>query len=377
MIRSLCPVLICALAVVLATSSCARKSETIKIGEFASLTGKEATFGQASHKGTLMAVEEINAAGGLLGRQLELVTEDDQSKSGEAATAVKKLISRDKVVAVIGEVASSRSLEAAPVCQNAKVPMISPSSTAPEVTATGDYIFRVCFIDPFQGTVMAKFAKDTLKLRKVALLTSISSAYSVGLARYFKDRFIADGGTLALEQRYSEGDKDFRAQLTAIRAAGVDGVFIPGYYTEAALICRQARDLGLTIPLFGGDGWESPELVHIGGKAVEGSYFVTHYSPENSDPFVADFNERFRKRWGNVSDTLTGLGYDAVKMLADAITRAGTTENTKLRDALAATKNFKGVTGNITLDPQRNPTKSAVILIVKDGRFQFVESIAP
>jgi branched-chain amino acid transport system substrate-binding protein len=371
------PALISILAAALLAGSCTRQSESIKIGEFASLTGKEATYGQASHKGTILAIEEINAAGGILGQKLELITEDDQSKSGEAATVVKKLISRDKVVAVIGEVASSRSLEAAPICQNARIPMISPSSTAPEVTAMGDYIFRVCFIDPFQGTVMAKFARGTLKLRTVALLTSVSSPYSVGLARYFKERFAADGGTVVLEQRYSEGDKDFRAQLTAIRAAGVDGLFIPGYYTEAALICRQARELGLSIPIFGGDGWESPELVNIGGKAVEGAHFVTHYSPENSDPFVADFNQRFRKRWGNVSDTLTGLGYDAVMMLADAIKRAGTTERTKLRDALAATKNFKGVTGTITLDAQRNPTKSAVILVVKDGRFQFVESIAP
>ena len=365
------------LAVSMLVGSCARKSETIRIGEYASLTGKEATYGQASHKGTVLAIEEINAAGGVLGKKLELFTEDDQSKSGEAATVVKKLISRDKVIAVIGEIVSSRSLEAAPICQHAKIPMISPSSTAPEVTMIGDYIFRVCFIDPFQGTVMAKFAKGTLKLRKVALLTSVSSAYSVGLAKYFKERFDADGGTVAIEQRYSEGDKDFRAQLTAIKAANVEGIFVPGYYTEAALICRQARDLGLTVPLFGGDGWESPELVSIGGKAVEGTHFVTHYSPENKDPFVAGFNERFQKRWGNVSDTLTGLGYDAAKMLANAIERAGTTDGHKLRDALGSTKNFKGVTGTITLDAERNPTKSAVILMVKDGTFQFVESIAP
>jgi branched-chain amino acid transport system substrate-binding protein len=357
--------------------SCTKRSDSIRIGEFASLTGKEATYGQASHKGTQLAVEEINAAGGVLGRKLELLTEDTQSKSGESATVVKKLISRDKVDAIVGEVASSRSLEAAPICQNAKVPMISPSSTAPEVTAQGDYVFRVCFIDPFQGTVMAKFTKDTLKLRKVALLTSVSSAYSVGLAKYFKERFTADGGTVALEQRYSEGEKDFRAQLTAIRAAGVEGIFIPGYYAEAALICRQARDLGLTIPIFGGDGWESPELVEIGGKAVEGTHFVTHYSPQNKDPAVVAFNERFQKRWGNVSDTLTGLGYDSVMMLADAIKRAGTTESAKVRDALAATKNFKGVTGSITLDAQRNPTKSAVVLQVRNGKFEFVESIDP
>jgi branched-chain amino acid transport system substrate-binding protein len=199
----------------------------------------------------------------------------------------------------------------------------------------------------------------------------------VGLARYAKERCAAGGGTGALEPRYSEGDKDFRAQLTAITAANVDGIFVPGYYSEAALICRQARDLGITVPLFGGDGWESPELVEIGGRAVEGAHFVTHYSPENQDPAVVAFNQRFQKRWGNVSDTLTGLGYDAVMMLADALKRAGTTEGAKLRDAIASTKNFKGVTGLITLDEQRNPTKSAVVLAVKDGKFQFVQSIAP
>jgi branched-chain amino acid transport system substrate-binding protein len=370
--RSWFPLLFLSLA-----ASVANGQGTIKVGEFASMTGKEATYGQASHKGTLLAVEEVNAAGGVLGQKLELILEDNQSKAGESGTIVKKFISRDKVIAVLGEVASNRSLEAAPICQNAKIPMITPSSTSPEVTAKGNYIFRVCFIDPFQGTVMAKFAKNSLKLRKVGLLTSVSSAYSVGLAKYFRERFTADGGTVVLEQKFAEGDKDFRAQLTAIRAAGVEGVFIPGYYAEAALICRQARDLGLNIPLFGADGWESPELVQIGGGAVEGTYFATHYSPENKDPVVARFNTRFRERWGNVSDTLTGLGYDSVMMLVDAIKRAGTTDGPKLRDALAATKNFKGVTGTITLDAQRNPTKSAVVLLVKNGKFQFVESIDP
>ncbi len=357
--------------------SCAKESATIKIGEFASMTGKEATYGQASHKGTLLAIEEINAAGGVLGKKLELLTEDNQSKPGESATIVKKFISRDKVVAVLGEVASSRSLEAAPICQTAKIPMITPSSTSPKVTEAGDYIFRVCFIDPFQGTVMAKFAKNTLRVRKVALLTSVSSAYSVGLAKYFKERFAADGGTIVLEQKFSEGDKDFRAQLTAIKAAGIEGIFVPGYYAEAALICKQAQDLGIAVPIFGADGWESPELVEIGGRAVEGTYFATHYSPDNRDATVVAFNEKFRKRWGDVSDTLTGLGYDSVMMLADAMKRAGTTDAAALRNALAATKDFRGVTGTITLDAQRNPTKSAVVLQVKDGKFVFVESIAP
>lgn len=354
-----------------------RAEDTIKIGEFASMTGKEATFGQTSHRGALLAIEEVNAAGGVLGRKLELLTEDDQSKPGEAATIVKKFISRDKVVAVLGEITSGRSLEAAPVCQNAKIPMMSPGATAPEVTQKGSYIFRACFIDPFAGTIMAKFARDSLKVHRAAVLSSVSSAQSVGLAKFFRERFTADGGIVVLEQRFAEGDKDFRAQLTAIRAAGVDGVFVPAYYTEAALICKQARNLGLTVPLFGTDGWESPELIALGGTAVEGCFIGTHYSPENQSPAVVAFNERFRQRWGDASNALSALGYDAAMLLADALRRAGTTDGAKLRDALAATEGFHGATGTITFDAQRNPTKSAVVLTVKNGRFAFVQDVTP
>ena len=245
------------------------------------------------------------------------------------------------------------------------------------VTAKGNYIFRVCFIDDFQGTVMAKFAKESLKLNHVALLSSVSSAQAVGLVKYFRERFMADGGAIAAEQKYGEGDKDFRAQLTAIKAAGVEGVFVPGYYAEAALICKQARDLGLTVPLFGTDGWESSELISIGGAAVEGCYLVTHYSPENQSPAVVAFNERFRKRWGIDTNALSALGYDSAMVLADAIKRAGTTDGAKLRDALAETKNFPGATGSITFDAQRNPTKSADVLTVKNGRYAFVQDVHP
>ncbi len=355
----------------------AHAQNTIKIGEYASLTGKEATYGQAAHRGTLLAIEEANAAGGVLGRKLELVVEDTQSKPGESATVVKKLISRDKVVALLGEIASSRTLEAAPIAQNAKIPLITPGSTNPEVTAKGNYIFRVCFMDSFQGTVMAKFARGSLKLSRVAVLSSVSNAQSVGLSRFFKQRFAADGGTVVLEQKYAEGDKDFRAQLTAIKAAGIEGIFVPGYSAEAALICKQARDLGISVPLFGIDGWESSELLSIGGKAVEGTYFSTHYSAESQDPAVTAFNARFQQRWGAGTDALSALGYDSALVLIDALKRAGTTESAKLREALAATKNFRGVTGTISFDDQRNPTKSAVVLTVKDGKFRFVETVAP
>ena len=351
--------------------------ETIRIGEYASLTGKEAAYGQTAHKGTLLAIEEINARGGVLGQKLELLTEDNQSKQGESATAVKKLISRDHVVALLGEVASIRSLEAAPVAQNAKIPMVAPASVNSRVTETGDYIFRVCFVDFFQGNVLAKFVEDHLRVRRVAVLTSVSNAYSVGMAKIFRKRFTADGGEIVAEQKYSEGDKDFRAQLTAIKAAGADAIFASGYYTEAALICVQARQLGLTMPIFGGDGWDAPTLLEIGGAAMEGTYFSTHYSPDNPSPVVQNFNQRYRARWGEMPDAWAALGYDSASVLVDAIVRAGVTDPKKIRDALATTKDFPAVTGQITIDAKRNASKSAVILTIKDGKYQFVTSVAP
>ena len=369
--------LVAAAAALVALSAPAFSQETIKIGEYASLTGKEAAFGQSSHKGTLLAIEDANAAGGVLGRQVELVSDDNQSKQGESATIVKKLIFRDKVVGVLGEVASMRSLEAAPICQVYKVPMISPSSTNPRVTQIGNYIFRVCFIDPFQGTVMAKFAKETLKMHRVALVTSVSSAYSVGLSKYFRERFTGDGGEVAIEQKYTEGDKDFNAQLTAIKAANVEGIYVSGYYTEAALICKQARELGITVPLFGGDGWEAPELVEIGGAAVEGCYYSTHFSPQVDTPEVKAFVAKFRARYGETPDAMAALGYDSAGVMLDAIRRAGSTEGPAIRDALAATKDYDGVTGVTTMDRERNASKAAVVIMVKDGKFKFVQSVAP
>jgi branched-chain amino acid transport system substrate-binding protein len=350
----------------------------IKIGEFASLTGKEATFGTSSHEGTLLGVEQINAAGGVLGKKLELLTEDDLSKAGEPATVVNKLISRDGVVAILGEVASSRSLEAAPICQQSHIPMISPSSTNPKVTETGDYIFRVCFIDPFQGTVMANFATKTLKAKKVAIFTDVKSDYSKGLAKFFKERFLANGGQIVAELDFNGGDKDFKAQLTAIKAAEPDAVFVPGYYTDVALICIQAKQLNLTVPLFGGDGWESDQLVQIGQDAVEGNYFSTHYAPAletvKSKMFVAAYEQRFG---GKVPDAMAALGYDSVMILADAIKRAGTTDGPKVRDAIAATRDFDGVTGKTSINEKRDAVKPAVILQVTNGKFKYIETVNP
>jgi branched-chain amino acid transport system substrate-binding protein len=351
--------------------------EPIKIGQFASITGKEASLGQSSNNGTMMAIDDLNAAGGVLGRPLLLVTEDTQSKPGETATVVKKLISRDKVIALLGEVASSRSLEAAPIAQAAKIPMISPASTNPKVTETGAYIFRTCFIDPFQGPVMARFARERLKAKRVALVVSNSSAYSIGLAKFFREAFVANGGTIVLEQKYSEGDKDFKAQLTAIKAAGVDAVFNPGYYNEGALIVRQARDLGLTLPIFGADSWEAEALIELGGKAVEGAYLCSHYSPEDPSPRVQKFVAAYKQRFGSTPDSNASLGYDSVLVLVDAIRRAGTTERGALREAIATTRDFMAVTGKITIDSERNASKNAVIVQVRNGKFEFVQSLTP
>lgn len=352
--------------------------DVIKIGEYASLTGSEAAFGQSSHKGTALAVEEINKSGGLLGKQIELVTEDNQSKAGESATIAKKFISRDKVVAVLGEVASGRSLEAAPICQAAGIPMVSPSSTNPKVTDVGDYIFRVCFIDEFQGKLLADFARKTLKAQKVAILSDVSAPYSVGLAEYFAKPFKAAGGTVVAEQKFSSKDKDFRAQLTAIKAAAPEAIFVPGYYTEAGLIVQQARQLGITQPLFGGDGWEAPELIQIAGAALENTFYSTHFSLEAGDPKGQAFVKAYQAKYqGESPDAMAALGYDSAMVLFDAIKRAGSTDSAKVRDALAATKDFPCVTGKTTLDAQRNATKGAVIITVKDGKFKYVETIQP
>ena len=364
-------------SLVLATAAFAA-GDPIKIGQYGAFTGKDADFGLAARKGVILAFEEANAAGGVLGRPVELILEDNQSKLGESATIAKKFVSRDKVVAVLGGNTSSNSLEAAPVYQNAKVPMIAITSTNPRVTEMGDYIFRVCFIAPFQGAALAKFARTTLKLQRVAVITSVNNAYSVGLSKVFRERFAAAGGTIVAEQKHSEGDKDFRAQLTAAKAAGAEGILHSGNYTEGALICKQARELGFTGALFGGDAWEGPDLVAIGGKAVEGTYYSTHASAETPTPAMQGFVKRYRARWdGETPNATTTLGYEAGILLFDALRRAGTTESAKLRDAIAATKDFPGVTGSITIDAQRNASKPAMIIVGKDGQFKFVEAGMP
>ncbi|MEO8378737.1 MAG: ABC transporter substrate-binding protein [Acidobacteriota bacterium] len=341
----------------------------IVVGEYGSLTGGQATFGTSTHNGIMLAMDELNSSGGVNGRKFRVVTEDDQSKSEEAANAVTKLISQNNVVAVLGEVASSSSLAAAPICQKNQRPMITPSSTNEGVTKVGDYIFRMCFIDPYQGEAMANYVTKQLNVKAAALLIDVKSDYSTGLAANFKKTFVANGGRITVEQSYAQGDSDFRSQLTSIKATNPGVIFVPGYYNDIGQIAIQARDLGMTMPLAGGDGWESPKLIEIGGKALEGSFYSNHYHVDDPAPAVREFVQKYEQRFGAKPDSLAALGYDSARVLADAIKRAGTTEGPKLRDAIAATKDFPGVTGVITLGPDRDPIgKKLVVLQVKDGQ---------
>ena len=356
---------------------CAKDSDDVVIGEYTSMTGTTADFGKTTHNGTLLAIEQINQRGGLLGKKVRLVLEDDRSDPAEAKTVVTKLVTRDKVVAVLGEVASTRTMTAAPVCQQAGVPMISPASTNPRVTDAGDCIFRVCFTDDFQGAVNAKFAAEHLKVKSAAILKDIKNDYSMGLAESFAATFKKLGGTVVAEESYSEGDTDFSSQITSIKAKNPEIIFVPGYYTEVSLIAIKARQLGIKVPFLGGDGWDSPSLIRNAGKALEGSYFSNHFSPESDVPSVKMFVEAYEKRYGEVPNALAALGYDATWILAEAIKRAGTTDRRALRDAIAATVDHPGATGTITIDENRNARKPAVMIQIVNGKFKQVESIIP
>ena len=355
------------------TGGAAATTGDIVVGMYGSLTGDGASFGQSSREGSELGVDDINNTGGLLGgRKIKLLVEDDQSKPEEASNAVTKLVTEDKVVAVLGEVASRRSLAAAPVCQKYMIPMISPSSTNERVTEVGDYIFRVCFIDPFQGEVLAKFAYNDLKARKVAILKDIQQDYSVGLTDSIMKHFTALGGQVLDPVSYSSGDSDFKAILTQVRSQKPDAVFATGYYPEAAIIVRQARELGMKMPILGGDGWVGDALKN-GREALNNTYISNHYSGDNPDPVVQNFVKAYRARFAHEPDAIAALAYDAVKVLADAMTRSNSTEGPKLRDALAKA-DVPGVTGRLKINAKRDVDKPAVIQEVTyaNGEVKFV-----
>ena len=352
-------------------------SGQIVVGYYGDLTGRTSNFGQSTKNGVEMAVDEINKAGGINGRQIKVLSEDDEGRPEKAATVVTKLIDQDRVIALVGEVASGNSLAAAPKAQAAKVPMISPSSTNPAVTQVGDYIFRVCFIDPFQGEVMAKFAANTLKAKKAAIMLDFNSPYSRGLTEFFESSFTKLGGQVVTKQSYTQGDRDYKGQLTSIRSANPDVIYVPGYYGEVGVIAKQAKQLGITQPLLGGDGWDAPQLWELGGDALNGDFISNHYSVEDPSPAIQKFVSDFKSRYSIAPDALAALGYDAMRVLADAIKRSGTTEGAKLRDAISATKDFPGVTGVISINADRNAVKPAVVLKLQGGKYVYQETINP
>jgi branched-chain amino acid transport system substrate-binding protein len=351
---------------------------TLRIGFFGDLTGPTFNFGLSAKNGVLMAADEINQAGGINGRQIDIVIEDDKGSPEESAQVTGRLIERYKVLAIIGAGASGNSLAAAPKAQSARVPLIAPSSTNPAVTQVGNYIFRACFIDAFQGEVMAKFAVHTLKAKRAAIMLDFNSPYSRGLTEFFEFSFAKLGGEIVVKQSYTQGDADYHGQLSLIKSTNPDVVYIPGYYGDVATIAKQARQVGLTVPLLGADGWDAPELWELGGDALNGCYISNHYSADDPSETIQKFVHAYRQRYGNLTpDAHAALAYDALRFLAEAIQKSETTAGPKLRDALAETKNFEGVTGKISMDRERNAVKSAVILKLEDGRYIYQETIQP
>ncbi|CRK82546.1 ABC transporter substrate-binding protein [Neobacillus massiliamazoniensis] len=357
-------------------------SGTIKIGANLELSGGVASYGQSIKEGINLALDEINKKG-INGSKLQLVEVDNKSDAAEATNGAIKLISQDKVAAIIGAATSTDTLAQVQVAQGNKVPLLTPTGTNPTVTfkdgKLNDYVFRTCFIDPFQGTVAANFASKELKVKKAAVLVDSSSDYSKGLAASFKTDFKKNGGTLIPDAAYVAKDTDFHAILTRIKAENPDFVFIPGYYEEVGLIVKQARELGLNVPMMGADGWDSPKLVEIAGKdALNNTFITNHYSSGDTDSKVQDFVKAFKAKYnGKSPDAFNALGYDSAFFLADAIKRAGSSDPQKIEKALAETNGLDLVTGNMKLDKNHDPIKSAVILEYKNGEQTFKTKVSP
>lgn len=361
-------------------SSASGAGSAILVGHYASLTGPNATFGVDTKEGIELAMKEINAAGGIDGKQVRVDTQDDQSKPEEAVTVVTGFANNQNMVAVLGEVASSISKAAAPVLENASIPMITPSSTNVEVTKVGPHIFRICYIDPFQGYVMAKFAKDNLKINRVAVFRDQANDYSVGLADAFIKSFKEMGGNIVIDVSYKQNDSDFRSQLAQIKKTNPQAIYVPGYYGDVGTIARQAKELELRVPLMGGDGWDSDTLIKGAGGpggALEGSYFSNHYSKFDKTPRVQEFVQAYKEAYSKDPSGVAALGYDAMKLLADAIKRAGSADREAVTKAIGETRDFPGVSGVITIDAERNATKPAAVLQIKGDEFVFSATVDP
>lgn len=369
----------------LLTTGCGNtNSNEIKIGANLEMTGNTATFGQSATNGAKLAIKQVNAKGGVLGKKITLVVADNKSDTAEAANAMQKLATQDKVIASIAPIASSSVMAAAQVNESAKILGISPTASNPNVTVdpeTGkvrDYLFRATFIDPFQGAVMANFAKNTLKAQKAAVYIENSSDYAKGLGMFFKETFVQNGGNIVSDEAYLAKDTDFKATLTKIKASNPDVIFVPGYYQEVGMIVKQAREIGITVPILGADGWDSAKLPEIAGaEALNNTFFSNHYSPDDNSPEIKNFVEAYKAEYGQVPDAFAALSYDATMMIIEAIKRAGVEDSVKVKDELAKTKEYQGVSGSITLDEKHNAVKGVVIIEMKNGIQAFKEKIKP
>ena len=378
--KRLIPIICVTALLVIAAAGCKKDSGTastsdIIIGHYASLSGAQSDFGVSCNDGAKLAIKQANAKGGVLGKQVKLVVEDTESKTETTTSVVQKLISSDHCNAILGEVASTRSRAGGRICQDKKIPMLSPASTNPEVTRIGDYVFRICFTDDFQGPVAAKFAAAK-GWKKVAVLTDSANDYSKGLSRSFKETFPKSGGTIVTEEFYPKDTRDFSTLLNKIKAANPDAVFASGYYSEMILIIPQARQVGLNIPFFGGDGWDSPEILKLGG-AADNCYFTNHYSPDDQRPEVLSFIKDYQAEYSKTPDAMAVLGYDAANVMIDAIKRANSAVPDKIREALAQTKDFPAVTGKITIDSERNARKPIVIVRIQGKDLKLEQAINP
>jgi branched-chain amino acid transport system substrate-binding protein len=370
------------LAMALITSGCGAKSEQeVRLGINAELTGSKPTVGDSCKKAMELLAAQVNQDGGLkVGDKkipLKLYVEDNEDKAESAAAAAQKLISQNNVLAIIGPNASGNAIPAARICEDNGVIMISPWSTNPKTTEGKKYIFRSCFIDDFQGQVMAKFARQDLKATTAAVLYDVASEYNKGIAEFFKQFFEADGGRVVAFASYTTGDKDFSSQLTTIKAASPQVLFLPNYYNEVPLQVKQARNQGLTCAIIGSDSWGSQELLTLGGKDLEGAFFSTHYAQDIATPKAQKFISEFEAKYGKKPDDVAALTYDAGMLLCNAVSQAGSLDRTKVRDALAQVTEFEGVTGKMAFKGQGDPVKSAVILQVQDGQFKYFASVQP
>ena len=368
-------------------AGCGGKSDntTIKIGGNFEQTGSVATFGKAAVNGAQLAFDKFNEAGGFNGKKIEFIPMDNKSTAEESTSVVTKLITEKGVVAVLGATTSGNTLGAVQVADDNKVPMISSSATNPDVTVdpktskTRPYVYRACFIDPFQGTVMANFASQKLNAKTAVIYVDNAAPYSKGLAKYFKESFIKNGGKVVLEEGYVTKDQDFRATLTKIKGAKADVLYVPGYYQEVGLIAKQARELGITAPMMGGDGWDSSELVKIGGEAaLNNGFFSNHYSSAQPDKIVQDFVKEYKAKYNNETpDSMAVLGYDAAELYIAALKKAGSEDPQKVKEALDTIKDVQLVTGKISFDDKHNPVKGAAILEMKDGKQVYKDYINP